>query len=217
LFGWWGLVREAAMTVAVTRRELGADELRRAAVRCGEVAAARRMLALALVLEGHSRKEAARHAGMDRQTLRDWVHRYNAEGLAGLYDRPHPGRKPRLAPEQTAALAAVVEQGPERARDGVVRWRRIDLQALIERRFGVRLHVRSVGRLLHRLGFSHLSVRPQHPRSDPQAQAAFKKLRPAGARGAARARPRPAARGLVPGRGPGRPARDLDTHLGAPR
>src|SRR4051794_18619187 len=81
-----------AMTVAITRQELGAVELRREARRCRDTAASRRMLALALVLEGSSREEAARAAGMDRQTLRDWVHRYNAEGgLAGLRDRPRSG------------------------------------------------------------------------------------------------------------------------------
>src|SRR5690349_17362770 len=75
------------MVVAITRRELGADEPRREAARCRDARAARRMLALALVLEGGSRETAARAAGMDRQSLRDWVHRYNAEGLAGLRDR----------------------------------------------------------------------------------------------------------------------------------
>ncbi len=163
------------MTTAVTRLELTAGELRRAAVRCRNVAAARRMLALALVLEGSSRAAAARHAGMDRQTLGDWVHRYNEEGLAGLYDRRRSGRRPRLTPEQTAELAAVVEQGPDPERDGVVRWRRTDLQVLIKGRFEVELHERSVGKLLHRLGFARLSVRPKHPLSDPQAQEAFKK------------------------------------------
>src|SRR5947199_10593154 len=166
------------MTIAVTRRGPGAGELRREAARCRDAAAARRMLALALVPEGSWREEAARAAGMDRQTLRDWVHRYNAEGLAGLRDRPRPGRKPRLTPGQEAELAAAVEQGPDPDRDGVVRWRRVDLQALIEARFAVRLHERSVGKVLRRLGFTRLSVRPQHPKADEAAQEAFKKASP---------------------------------------
>src|SRR3954471_10347099 len=128
------------MTVAITRREPDAGELRREARRCRDARAARRMLALALVLEGSSRAEAARAAGMDRQALRDWVHRYNAEGLAGLRDRPRSGRRPRLTPEQEAELATAVEQGPDPDRDGVVRWRRVDLRALIEARFAVRPH-----------------------------------------------------------------------------
>ena len=170
------------MTVAVTRKELDVGGLRREAGRCRDARAARRMLALALVLEGSSREEAARHAGMDRQTLRDWVHRYNEEGLAGLHDRPRPGRKPRLTPEQEAELATAVERGPDPDRDGVVRWRRVDLRALIEARFAVRLHERSVGKVLRRLGFTRLSVRPRHPRADEAAQAAFKKASPSWSR-----------------------------------
>jgi transposase len=166
------------MTIAITRHEPGAGELRREAARCRDARAARRMLALALVLEGSSREEAARHAGMDRQTLRDWVHRYNAEGLAGLSDRPRSGRRPRLSPGQEAELAAAVERGPDPDRDGVVRWRRADLRALIEARFAVRLHERSVGKVLRRLGFSRVSVRPRHPKADEAAQEAFKKASP---------------------------------------
>jgi transposase len=166
------------MTVAITRKELGAAELRREAGRCRDARAARRMLALALVLEGGSRAEAARAAGMDRQTLRDWVHRYNAEGLAGLSDRRRPGPRPRLSPEQEAELVTAVEQGPDPDRDGVVRWRRVDLRALIEARFAVRLHERSVGKVLRRLGFARLSVRPRHPKADEAAQEAFKKASP---------------------------------------
>ena len=166
------------MTIAITRHEPGAGELRREAARCRDARAARRMLALALVLEGASREEAARAAGMDRQTLRDWVHRYNEEGLPGLHDRHRSGRKPRLTPEQEAELATAVEQGPDPDRDGVVRWRRVDLRALIEARFAVRLHERTVGKVLRRLGFARLSVRPRHPKADEAAQEAFKKASP---------------------------------------
>src|SRR3982751_1876949 len=169
------------MTVAITRKELGAFELRREARRCRDTAASRRMLAL--VLEGASREEAARAAGMDRQTLRDWVHRYNAEGLAGLRDRPRSGRKPRLTPGQEAELAAAVERGPDPDPDGVVRSRRIDLKALIETRFAVRLHERTVGKVLRRLGFTRLSVRPRPPTADEAAQAAVKKASPSWWRG----------------------------------
>src|SRR5689334_14040108 len=166
------------MTVAITRRELDAAGLRREAGRCRDAKAARRMLALALVQEGASREEAARAAGMDRQTLRDWVHRYNAEGLDGLSDRRRPGPRPRLSPEQEAELATTVERGPDPDRDGVVRRRRVDLQALIEARFAVRLHERTVGKVLRRLGFTRLSVRPKHPRADAAAQEAFEKASP---------------------------------------
>lgn len=159
--------------VAVTRTELDAVGLRRAAARSRDAAAARRTLALALVLEGASRADAARACGMDRQTLRDWVHRYNAEGLAGLHDRPQPGRKPRLTAGQEAEVAGWVEAGPDPAAHGVARWRRADLRGLIAERFGVALHERSVGKLLHRLRFRRLSPRPRHPGHDAAAQASF--------------------------------------------
>src|SRR3954464_11414267 len=144
--------------------------------RDGRVSA--RLLALADALDGCSREDAARAAGMDRQTLRDWVHRYNAEGLPGLRARPRSGRRPRLTGGEEAELAAVVERGPDPERDGVVRWRRTDLKALIEARFAVRLHERSVGKVLRRLAPARLSVPPRHPKADEAAQEAFKKASP---------------------------------------
>jgi transposase len=164
--------------VAITRKELTASELRRIAARTSDGDAARRMLALAHVLDGRTRGEAATLCGMERQPLRDWVHRYNAEGLTGLLDRPHCGRPPRLSPEQEAEVAQWVRQGPTLSEDRVVRWRRIDLAGKIEKRFGVRLAERSVGSLLRRLGFRRLSVRPHHPRKDIAVQEAFKKTLP---------------------------------------
>ena len=100
------------MTVSITRLEHTPADLRREAGRSADARASRRMLALALVMEGQSRETAARNCGMDRQTLRDWVHHYNAEGVAGLSDRPHGGGAPRkLTEEQEAALAEWYERG----------------------------------------------------------------------------------------------------------
>jgi transposase len=184
--------------VEITRTELSAIELRRAAARSREADAARRMLALALVLEGKSRKEAAESCGMDRQTLRDWVIRYNDKGLPGLSDRVPPGPAFRLTPEQMAELATLVETGPDPAVDHVVRWRCADLRRVIAARWGVQFHERTVGKLLHRLGFAKLSVRPKHPKSDPDAQAEWeKKLHPTRTSRPAGERSWQADRGLV--------------------
>ena len=166
------------MAVAITRAELDASGLRHAAARTKDADAARRMLALALVLDGRSRADAAQSCGMDRQTLRDWVHRFNEHGLAGLSDRKAPGPTPRLTPEQDAAVAELVRKGPDLAEHGVVRWRRADLSKVIEARFGVCLAERSVGTLLRRLGFRHLSVRPHNPVQDLAAMEAHKKTLP---------------------------------------
>src|SRR4051794_25879431 len=163
------------MTVAITRRELDAGGLRREAGRCRDARAARRMLALALVLEGASRDEAARAAGMDRQTLRGWVHRYNAEGVEGLRDRPRPGRPCALDEGRQAALKGLILRGPKLERDGCVAWRARDLRELVERRFGVRYSESGVRRLLRGLDLSWQKARPVHPEADPKAQERFKK------------------------------------------
>ena len=166
------------MAVSITRMELDASGLRRAAALSRDSDASRRMLALALVLEGRPRTEAAVLCGMDRQTLRDWVHRYNDLGVAGLSSRIPPGPKPRLTSEQEAEVARLVKEGPSLSEHGVVRWRRIDLSHLIKTRFGIHLAERSVGDLLRRLGFRRLSARPRHTGHDAAAQEAHKKTSP---------------------------------------
>jgi transposase len=104
---------------------------------------------------------------MERQTLRDWVHRVNAEGPDGLIDRKPPGATRRLSAEQEAELAALIEAGPDFDRDGVVRWRCVDLQQLILTPWNIACHDRTIGKLLRRLGFTHVSARPRHLGQDP--------------------------------------------------
>ena len=157
------------------RTDFSAGELRRLAAATKNANQSRRLLSLAAILEGMSRTDAARIGGMDRQTLRDWVHRFNERGPDGLKDTWSKGNPPRLSPDQQAELARLVETGPDRAVHGVVRWRRIDLQRLIGERFGVAYHERTVGKILKQLGFSHISARPRHPAQDGQTVAAFKK------------------------------------------
>ncbi len=163
------------VAVAITRTDFTAATLRAAAVCANDSQVTRRALATAMVLDGYPRARAAELAGMDRQTLRDWVHRFNADALEGLSDRPRPGRPAVLSAEQMKQVEAWVEAGPELETQGVVRWRRIDLVERIKAKFGVTLNVRSVGRLLRRLNFCRISVRPQHPESDTAAQEAFQK------------------------------------------
>jgi transposase len=115
---------------------------------------------------------------MDRQTLRDWVHRYNADGIAGLGERRKTGRKHKLDAAQAKAFAALVEAGPDPKLHKVVRWRCVDLQRELKTRFGVEVHERTVGKFLAKLGYRRLSVRPQHPDADPAAEEAFKKTFP---------------------------------------
>jgi transposase len=161
------------------RDDYSASELRQLAARAKDGHQSRRLLALAAVRDGMSRGEAAKIGAMDRQTLRDWVHRFNREGPEGLVNRPPPGRRSWLSADQLRELAEVVETGPDPHTDGVVRWRRIDLKQVIEDRFGVVYAERSISKLLADLGFVHISARPQHPAQKPEVIAAFKKTSPA--------------------------------------
>ena len=165
--------------IKITRTDMSSRDLRREAKRAGDGRVVRRILAIALVLDGVDRATAARSSGMDRQTLRDWVHRYNANGIEGLSDLGGKGAKPRLSPKQQAQFVAWVEAGPDPEKDGVVRWRCVDLKVRIEEEFGVKLHERTIGKYLVKHGFRRLSVRPEHPKTDAAAQEVFKKTLPA--------------------------------------
>jgi len=157
------------------RKDITATALRKKArsEKDGRVAA--RMLGIANILDGMERTTAAQAAGMDRQTLCDWVHRYNEEGLGGLSNRPQGRPQRSLTQEQEKEIAQMVSQAPT---GNLVRWRCVDIKAEIEKRFGVVLHESTVGFLLHRLGFRRMSVRPLHPQNDPEAVEAFKKTSP---------------------------------------
>lgn len=157
------------------REDYSAVDLRRLARKASDAKQARRLMALAGIRDGLNRTDAARVGLMDRQTLRDWVHRFNAQGPEGLIDRKSPGRNPKLTAEQLATLGKIVKSGPDPEIDGVVRWRCADLVKLIKARFDVDYHLNSVGKLLHSLGFSHVSARPRHPKQNLETIVAFKK------------------------------------------
>ena len=127
-------------------------------------------------------------ASATRSGLCDWAHRFDEKGPAGLINAKAPGPAPKLSAEQKQELKRIVEIGPDLARDGVVRWRCVDLRRVIKGRFDVDLDEVSIGRVLKELGFAHVSPRPQHPKQDPQAIAAFKKTFPRGWRRRPRAR-----------------------------
>ena len=161
------------------RPERDPAALRRLARRERDGRVSARLLALANALEGIPREEAARLAGMTGQTLGDWVHRYNAEGVEGLRERPRPGRPRALDEGQQAALKALVLRGPSLERDGCVAWRARDLCALVEERYGVRYGESGMLELLKGLDLSWRKTRPIHPEADRKAQERFEKPCPA--------------------------------------
>lgn len=157
------------------RGDRSAAELRALAAREKVNRAARRMLAIANALEGMSRAEAAKTAGMERQALRDAMVRYTAEGIAGLYDRPLSGRPPALSEAEFALLANRIFRGPDPEKDSVSRLTLPDLCRWIEDRFDKRLCPQSLSRILRREGFSRQKTRPTHPKTDEAAQRRFAK------------------------------------------
>lgn len=157
------------------RLDYSGDELRRLARKSDEADQTRRLLALALILDGGSRSGAARTGGVGLQVIRDWVLRFNVGGPEALRTRKAPGKRPILTEEQRAALAATVEAGPKPDIDGVVRWRLIDLAKWAHEELGVSVSRQTLGRELRAMGFTKLSARPQHYAQDEEAIAAFKK------------------------------------------
>ncbi len=120
--------------IEITQTELSVSALRAVAGKTDDSAVMRRLLAVALVLDDHSRTAAALLNGTTRQTLRDSVHRYNAEGVAGLRSRTGPGRPPFLTSERMEDLREIVLKGPDPKRHTVIRWRCVDLCAeLVDR------------------------------------------------------------------------------------
>jgi transposase len=187
------------MPALAIHRDLSAEELRRLARREPDRRAAMRLLAIANALEGLSRAEAARLAGMERQALRDAVLRYNAEGPGGLHDRPRSGRPEGLTPGQQASLKAWVLRGPNPERDGVSAWRLADICARAEEAYGVRYSGRGMSCLLRRLGLSRQKARPWHPRGSAAERAAFEKGARLEARRSRRSPPGRAGPALVRG------------------
>ena len=162
----------AALTI---RKDRTPVMLRRLAKAEEDARVGRRMLAIANALDGMSREAAAQAAGMDRQTLRDWVIRYNENGIDGLLDRWDGGRPPRLEPDELAELYAIVMAGPDPEIDGVCAFTREDLVRICEKRFDKTMHRATMGRLLRGMGLSRQKARPSHPQKDPASQEAFKK------------------------------------------
>ena len=160
------------------RRDFTAGEVRRFAKRAKNAAQARRLLAIAAVLDGALREDAAKLGGMDRQTLRDWVIRFNEQGPDGLVNIPSPGVPPKLGKKHRAFLARLVEEGPIPAVHGVVRWRACDLIMQLHEEFGLSVSDDTIYRTLKDLGFSHVSARPRAYKQDPGAMEAFKKTLP---------------------------------------
>ena len=160
------------------RTDYTSADLRGFSRRCGDADQVRRLLAVALILDGGSRSAAAKIAGVTLQIVRDWVLRFNEGGPEGLATRKAPGRASILNDEQRAQLAEIVEAGPIPAAHGVVRWRLADLAQWIWDEFGLSVTRYTLGRELRAMGYRKLSARPRHRGQKPDDIDVFKKSSP---------------------------------------
>ena len=168
------------------RTDYTASEVRRFARRAKDGAQARRLLALAAVLDGASREEAAKIGGMDRQTLRDWVIRYNEQGPDGLINIPSPGAPPKLDDTHKAFLRRLVDEGPIPAIHGVVRWRACDLIVRLHDEFGLSV---SDDTICYPRRTCHSHSRPSRMARRQRPQGSQKHHAPVAAAACARAQP----------------------------
>jgi transposase len=172
------------------RDDFDAASVRLLALRTRDADQGRRLLALGAIYDGGSRGDAARIGSVGRQTVRDWVLRFNAAGPDGLVDGKASGQTPKLNEAQRQALVRIVESGPIPAVHGVVRWRLIDLAQWVWEEFGISIAKQTLSRELRAMGFRKLSARPRHHAQNEHAVEAFKKSSPPSWRISRDARPR---------------------------
>ena len=163
--------------IAITRTDCTPNDIRQLAANCTDGSQARRLLAIASVMDGvMQRQEIARLCGTDPQILCDWVHRFNLEGPEGLKDKTRPGRPTRLDDSQKEMVHQWLKEGPDPEATGLSRWTLEDIRRLILETFAVRYTIEGIRLLARRLGFRHLSPRPVHPKADVQRQEQFQRI-----------------------------------------
>ena len=160
------------------RGDFSAGDVRAVARRCKDGAQVRRLLAIATILDGRSRSDAALVGGVTRQIVRDWVVRFNAEGPDGLMTRKAPGPTTILNDRHRRALEEIIDTGPIPAIHGVVRWRIIDLGQWLWDEFNISISKQALGHELRTMGYRKLSARPRHHAQDLANITIFKKSSP---------------------------------------
>jgi transposase len=133
-----------------------------------------RLLAVRLVVMGNTVPQAAKAIGLKQRQSRNWIHRFNDEGVNGLRDRPRSGQPVKLHRQEEQAFRERIEKGATQE-DPTRNLRVKDIQRILREEFGADYCLGGTYFLLHRLGFSSLVPRPHHPKADQQAQTKFKK------------------------------------------
>ena len=149
--------------IGVVRTEHDATALRGLAARTHDVAQSPPLLAIAMVTDGSSHLDAARQAGLDCRTERDWVHRCNEDGVDGLLSRQGSSPAPKPTGAQMDKPRDLMLDETDPAIRQVVRCRCIDLRHEVARRFPVTVNKRTVGNWLRQLGTTRLQPCRCHP------------------------------------------------------
>ena len=137
----------------------------------------KRLMAMKFILQGLHIPEVARRMDISERPLRKWVHRFNERGPSALCDAPRSGQPPKLKGKQVEKFKKRVRKGIA-SKDNTCSLNGKDLQRILKNEFGAQYSLSGTYFILHRLGFSCLCPRPQHPQADVEAQAAFKKTTP---------------------------------------
>ena len=119
-----------------------------------EQMAERRQEAYRLLQAGWRPASVARELGVSRAAVTQWKRRFAEEGEAACQVHKPSGRPAKLSPSQQEELLVLLKQGAEAAGFPTDRWTRARVREVIRRTFGVHYHLTSVGKLLHRLGWS---------------------------------------------------------------
>ena len=150
------------------------DELKRLFRKEKDARIAVRIRAVYLALMGKTAPEIAALLGYSRRRIQEWIYAYNQKGLEGLQDSPGRGTGCKLNVDQLQWLRQRIDEGPH-PEDGVCVLRGKEIQRIIAEQFEVHYSLSAIYKLLHRLGYSDVSSRPEHPKGDPEARQSFKK------------------------------------------
>lgn len=153
------------------------DELRAAVRRTSDAKVRDRVRMVMHAMAGEAGTAVAQRLGCTDRVVRKWVRRYNEGGLDSLEDLPRTGQPRRLDAAREADFRARLNAGAQ-PQDGVCALRGEDVRGILEKEFCARYTLSGTYALLHRLGYSSLAPRPQHPKSDPAAQEEFEKNSP---------------------------------------
>ena len=138
-----------------------------------------RLMVMKFISQGQTIPQAARRMDIAERPLRKWLHRFNKQGPNGLYDAPRSGQPSKLNTKRIEKLKQRIRKGVTE-HDNVCSLRGKDLQRILHKEFNAYYSLGGTYFLLHRLGFSCLCPRQQHPQADIQAQKTFKKSTPRG-------------------------------------